>query len=147
MRTTSDLADYAQALDDVFQDAELVLEPAVLLGDQNGSDFGRGLAVIDTEDGVWLAVAQPFYDFIADDPESQDSTFDVGRVSLFRWQDNTWIRRGLVGLDLSHAEGATQGAELGHGLVGGDGVLLIGAPRSGGVTRDHGAVYRFDLDD
>ena len=100
MRSTTDLADYSMPLDDVFPDADVVLDPAVLLGDQTSSDFGRGLAVIDTEDGVWLAVAQPFFDFIADDPELQADTFDVGMVSLFRWQDNAWVRRGLVGMDL-----------------------------------------------
>lgn len=123
-----------------FADADVLVTEVVAEGRQQDGGFGETVAVVSTEGAPWIAVGEPFFDMPGGPTES------VGLVHLLR-HDGTRMRvAGAVGLDLSHDPAAAEGGELGGGLVGLDGTLLIGAPYSSATYTETGAVYRLDIE-
>ncbi|MEW8077795.1 MAG: hypothetical protein AB2822_06880 [Candidatus Thiodiazotropha endolucinida] len=125
--------------------------------------FGSGLAF--SSDGEWLAVGAPDKQLplsAFDDEQQTDSSYTVGAVYLFKYNDGAWQQGSYVRYPHFIEDSVCRGQRSGFGgsvsFSGDGGLLAIGAASedssavgidgeyADGIVRDAGAVYLFERD-
>lgn len=125
--------------------------------------FGSGLAF--SSDGEWLAAGAPDKQLplsAFDDEQQTDSSYTVGAVYLFKYNDGAWQQGSYVRYPHVIEDSVCRGQRSGFGgsisFSGDGGLLAIGAASedssavgidgeyADGIVRDAGAVYLFERD-